>query len=247
MWHPFDIMPQELAVAEDLRAASPDGDCRLVYAEHIVRWFKDKSSTDTQWPPTVDKKPGVTIEKRTGKDGTLNLNIEQIWQLTNKQTMRGEMTCRGDAWRSPLDWTFQQSFLNERNKAFVPNMIEQGNWKNGVLTRVTKGTNAEVRKMAQAAELASTYALMASFPHDGAISGSTGLLQEGLLYSPEAELVPCAKGLHENALAQGLRGIALKNEGGYPADYWINPAGVVIYVCYGPNRAFVLEKLEALS
>ncbi len=247
MWHPFDIMPQDLAVADALRTASAPESCRLVYGERVVRWFKDKSSADSQWPPTVDKKEGLTILRKPGGEGTQELDIEQTWQLTNKQTMSGKMTCRNDGWRSPLNWEFQQTFLTDKNKPLVPDLSEQGSWKDGLLIRSTKGANGEVRKENRTAQLASAYALLAGFPKEDEVTGNTGLLREVQGYSQRASLEPCSKLLQETPLAQGLRGVVLKNEGGYPGDYWINPAGVVIYACYGPNRVFVLEKMEAIS
>jgi hypothetical protein len=247
MWHPFDIMPQDLAVDDALKTAAPGDHCRLVYGERVVRWFKDKSSADSQWPPTVDKKPGLVLTRRPGSDGTWDLDLQQTWVLTNTQTMSGKMTCRRIGWRSPLSWEFQQSFQTSKGKEFLPGLTERGSWRDGELLRVTSGASGEVEKTDRAAELAATYALLADFPKEGEATGDTGLLQENLGYSPRAGFVPCSKALQENPLARGLRGSVLKNEGGYPADFWTNPAGVVIYACYGPNRVFVLEKAEAVS
>lgn len=247
MWHPFDIMPQELTVSDTVRNFSVSGPCRLTYGERVTRWFKDKSSADQQWPPTVDRKPGLTLTRRPAGEGTLDLEILHTWILTNTQTMSGRMTCRTDGWRSPLSWEFRQTFVTDKNKPFLSGVIESGSWKNGLLERVTRGAAGEVRKSTQAAQLASTYALMADFPEPSEASGTTGLLQEALSFSSDVALVPVPALLQENPLAHGLRGFSLQGGNGYPADYWVNSAGTVIYVCYGPNRAFVLDKAEALS
>lgn len=247
MWHPFDIMPQELAVSDELRNASPGENRHLVYGERVTRWFKDKSSTDQQWPPTVDKKPGITLSRRLAASGTAELEIRHIWQLTVAQDMAGRMTTRTDGWRSPLSWEFQQSFLTERNKSLVPSVVDSGSWRDGVLERVTKGNSGTVRKSTPAAQLASTYALMADFPRDGQASGSTGLLREALSFTPDVSLQPVPQAVRDNPLARGLTGFVLQAPSGYPADFWVNASGLVIYACYGPNRAFILEKAETLT
>lgn len=247
MWHPFDLMPQELTVPDAVRNASAGDRCRLVYGERITRWFKDKASTDQQWPPTVDKKPGLTLARQPGPAGTFDLDVRQTWVLTNTQTMTGKMTCRAEGWRSPLTWEFRQTFLNDKGKPLVPGLTESGRWKNGILERSTKGDHGEVRQTVRATELASVYALIANFPKEGEAAGSTGLLREALTYSPDAAWQPAPKVLQESPLARGLRGYVLKSEGGFPADCWVNAAGVVVYVCYGPNRAFVLDQVEALA
>lgn len=247
MWHPFDIMPQELALTDAVRGASVVGPCRLVFGERVTRWFKDKSSADQQWPPTVDQKPGLTIIRRPADDGTHALEIQHSWVLTNTQTMSGRMICRADGWRSPLKWEFTQTFLTDKNKPLVPPLTETGRWQDGTLERTTKGSAGEVRKTAKVSQLASTYGLMAGFPKVDEATGSAGLIQEALTFCPEATLQPVPSILQENPLAKGLEGFVLKSADGFPSDYWVNANGAVVYVCYGPNRVFVLDKVEVLS
>ena len=126
-------------------------------------------------------------------------------------------------------------------------MVESGRWENGILERSTKGTSGEVRKTGKVSKLACTYGLMAGFPEPDEAIGSTGLMQEALTFCPEATLQPVSSILQENPLAKGLQGFVLKSVDGYPADFWVNANGAVVYVCYGPNRVFVLDKVETLS
>ena len=248
MWHPFDIMPNELALAPSLRTASPPARFRLVFGERITRWFKDKSDVNKQWPPTVDRKDGMTLSRRPGTDGSWNLDVKHVWQLTNTHTLEGTMACAAAGWRSPHRWNFRQTFLSDRGAEAVPPLTEEGTWKDGVLTRTTTGNAGSLTKSDPTSRLAVQYGLMADFPLAEALKlEPTGLLQEGLTFSPDASLRRCPDDLQKRPLAEGLTGFVLNTSQGYPADFWVNPAGLVVYVCFGPNRAFVLDRMEEIA
>lgn len=249
MWHPFDIMPGELALDSALRSASAPSRARLVFGERITRWFKDKSESAKQWPPTVDRKEGLSLSRRPGStDGSWDLGVRQVWQLTNVHTLEGTMSCATVGWRSPHQWNFRQTFLSDRGAEVLPPLTEAGTWKAGLLTRTTTGKDRALTASGETSRLAAQYGLMADFPLAEALQlEPAGLLQEGLTFSPGASLRRCPDDLQKHPLAAGLTGFVLDTPQGYPADFWVNPAGLVVYVCFGPNRALVLDRLEEIA
>lgn len=248
MWHPFDIMPGELALEPALRTASAPPRVRLVFGERITRWFKDKSEAAKQWPPTVDRKEGLTLSRRPGEAESWDLGVRQVWQLTNVHTLEGTMSCAAAGWRTPRRWSFRQTFLTDRGTEVLPSLTEEGAWKDGVLTRTTTGKSGSLAASDAAPRLAAAYGLMADFPLAEALKlEPAGLLQEGLAFSPDASLRRCSDALQKNPLANGLTGFVLHTSQGYPSDFWVNPSGLVVYVCFGPNRAFVLDRMEEIA
>jgi|GEM_PF-2546558 len=248
MWHPFDILGDELFVDKTLRDSDAPSHCRLVYSERITRWFKDKSDQNNQWPPTVDRKPGVQISRRIDGD-RMRLEVLHEWQLMIRHLLSATMDGSARGWRSPESWSAQVTFSNIRNgREFLPEIRETGSWSGGRLEQVSQGAENSITQSGEARSLASVYALLANFPRPDEISsiGSTTLLEEGFTVTPDVTLLRCPENLQKHPMAAGLDGYALRGKGNFPADYWVNRQGLVVFVCMGPHRAFVLESLETL-
>jgi hypothetical protein len=250
LWHPFDILgKEELAVAGNLRNAEVSGAWSGTYTERVTRWFKDKSDPDRQWPPTVDRKPGIRLTCRPEGD-RLKVEVAQDVQQLISHLLTATMECSASGWRSPSKWTAKHTFAKTgRAKEFLPEVEETGKWESGTLTQTSQGRETAMTKSRPARSLASIYTLLASFPEAAEIDGlgKTTFLQEGFVPTVDAELVPCPQLLQKHPLARGLRGYALLNKGNFPADYWVNESGVVIYLCMGPHRAMVLESIQSIS
>ncbi|MBC2592924.1 hypothetical protein H5P28_01495 [Ruficoccus amylovorans] len=240
-------MTDELALPDGMKSVAGNSQVRRVYGERVTRWFKDKSSADSQWPPTVDKRPGIRLDIRTERGG-FDLGITHEWPLTSNFTLSGEMRCADNAWRSPTIWNLAQTFTTTRGNEILPAIVEQGRWENARVQTVTTQGTREIRNARAAPAFASVYALMAAFPDVSRGGLGEALLQEETLsFVTSARIKNAPKELQRNKLAQGLTGYTVYTATGYPADYWLNENGVVIYVCWGPNRAFVLEQSEELA
>lgn len=247
MWHPFDLMPADLAVPDNLKTTAQKGAVRRVYSQRVTRWYSDKSSRDTQWPPTVDKRPGITLTIRPGSD-RIELRIEQQWLVNTDHALSGTITCLNNPWRSPEQWQLKQTFTTKRGNTFLPSIEESGQWQNGKIQTLTQLGKKELRNSLNAADLTSFYTLLADFPAPESLPKDQAVYQtEALSFIPSARIEEAPALYRNHPLAKGLRGFTVKTASDIPADYWLNENGVVIYVCWGPNRAFVLETSEELA
>lgn len=248
MWHPFDILGDELSVEKTLRDSVFPASCRLVYSERVTRWFKDKSDQNNQWPPTVDQKPGIQISRRV-EDDAMRVEVVHEWELMIRHLLSATMDCSTKGWRSPSSWLAQVTFRNIRGgKEFLPEIREVGSWSDRRLKQVSQGAKNSITRSSEVDSLASVYALLANFPSPDEASslGSTTLLEEGFTVTPDVTLLPCPENLQQHPMAEGLRGYALRGKGNFPTDYWVNRHGLVVFICMGPHRAFFLESLESL-
>jgi hypothetical protein len=246
MWHPFDIQKDELFVDEALKDSAIPPTCSIVYSERITRWFQDKSDQHNQWPPTVDRKPGIRVTRRIEED-LMKLDIVHEWELVISHLLSAKMECSANGWRSPKSWTAQETFTNVRGgRDFLPKIEESGHWRGGMLKQVSKGREQTITRARGAKSLSSFYSLLANFPSEEEIPslGTTTLLEEGFMVTPDVTMLPCPKNLQQHPMAKNLVGYTLRGRGNFPADFWFNKHGLVVYVCLGPHRAFVLESLE---
>jgi hypothetical protein len=250
LWHPFDIIgAEELSVNESLRTAATPAARECVYTERVTRWFGDKSDQKNQWPPTLDQKPGIRISCRPDGE-TMKVGVVQVWEQMINHELTASMECSASGWRSPSSWTVKHTFKQARSgREFVPDIDETGRWQQGTLTRTSQGQETAMTRSRSVGSLASVYALLANFPRVEEIPelSQTTLLQEGFVVTPDADLVNCPEVLREHPLAQGLRGYTLLNKGNFPSDFWVNDNGLVVYICLGPHRVFVLNSLQTIS
>lgn len=248
MWHPFHLMPEALALPKELREASSSTAGRFVYRQMVTRWFKDKSSQE-QWPPDLDLRPGITLTRRMDGGGRWHIDVEQTWELEARRAFFGTIVCEMRGSRRPLRYEFRQKFVNRAGVAVWPETRETGRWEDdGTLVfRSFVGdttTQATVRSDAWLA----VYALLADFPawSDAWPKTEAVCLGEGGVLLTGARLQRCELPQHRHALAEGLRGYVLQVRGGMPQEFWINENGIVIYWIEGPNRAMALEAVEGL-
>jgi len=249
MWHPFDLMPEALAVPAELRNASTSTACRLVYRQAVTRWFKDKSSQE-QWPPDLDLRPGITLTRRMDGDGRWHLEVLQTWELDARRTMAGTLVCDMRGWRRPLRYEFRQRFESRAAAAMWPETRESGQWQSdGTLARQTTVGEKSAPQAVRADAWLALYALLGDFPawaDSWPTAADTALLGEGGVVVRGARLRRCELPQGRHALAQGLRGYVLELQHGMPQEFWINENGVVIYWLEGPNRALWLTEVEGL-
>lgn len=254
MWHPFDIMPPEyLGVADAVRAAAaPAPACRLVYGDRILARFptKDKIGVDKQWRPAIDDLPGLTLTRRAPAAGRWELDVEQRWQFASTDhVLSGKVTASTADWRMPLSWTFRQTITPSKDAAPLTPLEEAGTWEAGQVRRTCKAGRGSESSTRAAPTLTSVYSLLANFPIELAKSGSEtqGLLGEGFTFSPSAKIGPGHPAPRGLAVAGNLQNYLLAFPGGLPLEFWVNEAGLVVYLCQGPMRVLVLEKVEALG
>lgn len=253
MWHAFNIIADDLAVTPDLLGKQTG--TNLVYGERVVRWFSDKSGKG-QWPAVVDHKPGMVIEKlgTTQTDGSdWKLRVEHIRSQTVPVTMRLNMTCAGNAWRSPRDWDLKETLGERGNTSPLQETSESGRWDGGQVTRTVRAGTKHIDKVFNAIHPASLYPLLADFPEKEIDAGalkdqdSDTLFTEGMLYIPGGYFKAGAPGdTAHHKLAAGLRCYRLIPSMGFPLEFWINKHGVVIYLIEGATRAWVLESMEVM-
>ncbi len=244
MWHPFDIMPDALTVAPEIRNAKPSDSCVFTFGEKVMTYFKDKSGKTEQWPPMLDAQPGLRIARKK-KSSSLELEITQTWKLDYIRELKGTMSCKPDGWRSPLEWNFTRTFTAavSRPSNFAPVKIS-GRWENGKMIQTFAGEAAQDRRAEQVDVLACTYSLLADFP---GLSGSMALLNDGLIFAPSAAVHKCTAALHQRPPAAGLTGYMILSGVDQPVEYWVNEHGAVIYVCSGTTRVLILKNVETLS
>lgn len=248
MWHPFDIMPDALAVSPEIRNARPSDTCVFTYGEKVMTYFKDKSGKTEQWPPMLDDQPGLRIARKK-KRNALELEITQTWKLDYVRELKGTMVCRPDGWRSPLEWNFTRTFTPSasRSPAFAPVKIS-GRWENGGLSQTTAGDASRDSRAQRAADLACTYSLLADAPFkETGLSAGPALLTDDLIFSPAAAVHQCSATLHQRPPAAGLTGYMVLSGVDQPVEYWVNEHGAVIYVCSGTTRVLILKNVETLS
>lgn len=253
MWHAFDIIAEDLTVAPDLRVTRASN--RLVYGERVVRWFSDKSGKG-QWPAVVDHKPGMVIEKlgTTQVGGSdWKLRVEHIRSQTVPVTMRLNLTCAGNAWRSPRAWELKETLGEQGNTSPLQETSETGRWESGRVTRTIRAGTKHIDKVFNATHPACLYPILADFPvkeiETGVLKdqGSDALFTEGMLYVESGSFMAGAPGdTAHHILAAGLRCYRLIPSMGFPLEFWINTHGVVIYLLEGATRAWVLESMEAM-
>ena len=253
MWHPFGIMPPEnLTVADALRSAKPPTSCRLVYGERILARFptKDKIGTEKQWRPAIDQLPGVTLTRHAPAGGPWPLDVEQRWQFASTDhVLTGRVTAAAAQWRTPLSWTFRQTITPHKDAAPLTPLEESGTWGAGQVRRTCKAGRGSESSTHPAATLTSVYTLLANFPIELGESGGEvqGLLGEGFTFSPSAKIAPGHPAPSALPAAGKLQNYLLTFPGGLPFEFWVNEGGLVVYLCQGPMRVLVLEKVEALA
>jgi len=249
MWHPFDLMPDELAVPPDLRSACPGKNCTVSFDEKALTYFRDKSSKTDQWPPSMDSFPGVRIRRRTGKK-SVDLEITHQWHLDYLRELRGAMSCVPDAWIAPRSWSFLRTFEPRFSGAAPFDPVEiRGSWNSGELTQAIVANKQKQTQTVPAASLISTYALLSGFPVQGeSLPAGAVVLGEDLVSSSSAAVLHrCPEGLRKHPLAQGLSGVVIDARGNLPTEFWVNEHGLVIYAFNGVSKLFVLKKIEEES
>lgn len=249
MWHPFDLMPEALALLRELRDASVSTGCRLAYRQLVTRWFKDKSS-DEQWPPDLDTRPGIVLTRRLDNAGCWHVEVEQTWELAARRSFTGTLVCETRGWRRPVRYDFRQTFATKAGAEVWPETRETGKWHaDGTLVRQSFVGEKSTTQRVTAGAWFALYALLADFPawpdswpaaEDAACAG------EGVALLRGVRLQRCEQPQSRHALAQGLRGYTLHARDSMPQEFWINENGVVVYWFEGPNRAMALSAAEGL-
>ena len=259
MWHAFDIIANGLELPPGLRNAHADGACRMVYTERVVRWFKDKSGKG-QWPAVVDERPGIVLKRTPApadRPDEWSLSIEHTRQQSVPVTMRAEMTCASNVWRSPRRWDVVQTV----EKSTLGETTEQGAWDGSEINRQIRGGRGTRGKAGRAIEYkhkaqhpASVYPLLADFPakelQDSGLADlrCDALFTEALQHMGEAAFASGAPGnAGGHRLADGLTCYRLTPSLGFPLEFWVNRHHVVVYLIESATRAWMLESVEALS
>lgn len=235
MWHPFDLMPTSLASA--LRDAAVTGPARLTYTERTIARFSDKSPKDAQWPPIVEPGPGITIERR-----------DHTYSVTHATTHTFHHQSKGELKTAPtgqvLSWRFESTFLAKADsRTIMPPILNVGTWHDGLLTNDLTSATSIATQQHKTPSLISTYSLLADFPP--ALPTATHLLGDALTLQ---SITPPAPGQHTSSLpaAKGLTLHTLSHTGGFPIEFWLNPAGIVVFATFGPTRVLMLENMQAL-
>jgi hypothetical protein len=255
MWHAFDIISEGLTVAPELLDVHAGAGTRLVYGERVVRWFSDKSGKG-QWPAVVDHKPGIVIERHstTAVDGAdWKLRVEHIRAQTVPVTMRMNMTCAPDMWRSPREWDLKESLGDQDKPSALQATSETGRWQAGRVTRTIRAGTKRIDNVYNATHPACLYPMLADFPVKEIDAGEfqdqpcDALFTEGMQQFGGGSMVDGAPGdTAHHKRAAGLRCFRLVPAGGFPLEFWVNTHGVVIYLIEGATRAWVLQSVEAM-
>jgi hypothetical protein len=247
MWHPFQIMPGEIAVSEPLKtAAKPSAHCRLTYGERVIRWFLRETDQEGHLLPNVDERTGLVIEKRT-VDHFLELQVRHQKDLGVPHILEGTMQARRNDWRSPLSWDFEQKFIGARG---IRNFRETGHWNSGQARLVSGRGQQEIVRTEAVDSLTCLYTLLADFPthvEPYPRSYETSVLEDLSIINRGALLHAPPPRVREHPMARGLRGYVVDYPANFPIEFWVNEHGAVIYVCFGPNRALFLQSIEELS
>lgn len=247
MWHPFQIMPGEIAVEDSLIAtAKPSAHCRMTYRERVIRWFLRETNEEGHWLPNVDERTGMVIEKRNVSGDSFELRVLHQKDLGVRHVLSGTMLARRNDWRSPVEWVFEQHFQGGRG---IRNFYESGEWRSGTAKLVSRRKEEFVRTE-KVESLTCLYTLLADFPgHLEAYpkSSETSVLEDLSVIHRGAKLRPISTLVATHPMARRLSGYALDYKASLPVEFWVNALGAVIYVCVGPNRTLFLESLEDLS
>lgn len=244
MWHPFDLIPNELALAPELRNARPAVNRTVLFEERALTYFKDKSDKTGQWPLTMDELPGIKITRR-GDSSNRELEISHRWKLDYFRTLSGTMQCAG-VWQSPKRWSFLRTFKPMFSGAvpFAPVEV-RGSYGKGELVQTHSGASNRQEDQVSAENPLSTYALMAGFSTDApAPQGSFTLLGEDLVVTGSARIHRSPDLLMKHPLAEGLTGYVIDAQGDLPTEFWVNQHGLTVYVFNGVSKAFILTGVE---
>jgi hypothetical protein len=256
MWHAFDIIAEELAIPDELRAAQPGAGRRLVYGERVVRWFTDKSG-EGQWPAVVDRQPGIVVQRpgvATGAGSDWTLDAEHTRMQGTSVTLRIQAVCAADPWRSLRQWDAGETLGNAQLPSPLGATTERARGVDGKLTRQVSGdAGRSFEQVFPAVRPACLYALLADFPMDELESGRMddeicdALFTEGMLHMGAASFTRGAPGgAAGHALAEGLRCYTLSPQRGFPLQFWVNRHGLVVYLIEAATRAWTIEHVEAL-
>lgn len=256
MWHAFDIIADELAASDELRAAQPGTGCKLVYGERVVRWFKDKTGQG-QWPAVVDHRPGIVVQRSstsTNAEGDWRLDAEHTRVQGTSVTLRMQAVCAADPWRSLRQWDAGETFGDAQLSSPLRATTERARRVDGQLKRqVTGDAGRSFEQTYQTARPACLYALLADFPmqelESGRLDDETcdALFTEGMLHMGAASFTRGAPGgAARHALAEGLRCYSLSPQRGFPLQFWVNRHGLVVYLLEAATRAWTIEHVEAL-
>jgi hypothetical protein len=223
-----------------------------VYGERILARFptKDKIGTDRQWRPAIDQLPGLTLTRHAPTGDRWKLEVEQRWQFASADhLLRAALTADASGWRTPLSWTFHQAITPTKDAAPLTPLEEAGTWARGEVLRTCKAGRGTQSARVAAPTLTSIYTLLANFPPAMAARGGevSGLLAEAFTFSPSATLAPGHAAQRALAMAGKLQNYRLTFPGGLPFEFWVNESGLVVFLCQGPMRVLVLEKVEALA
>ncbi|TWU21798.1 hypothetical protein [Bythopirellula polymerisocia] len=243
MWHPFDLITEELELALELRTAQPAVNRSLWFEERALTYFHDKSSKTEQWPVNMDELPGLKITRRVNAETELEIN--HTWKLDYVRNLSGNMKCSG-TWHSPHYWSFRRIFkpMFSRAARFDPVEVE-GRWQGGKLEQTYTGSAHQQVQTETAERLLSIYALMAGFPLEAGEPGSpTKLLGEDLVVTGSARMLRSTEALQHHHLAKSLTGFLLDAQGNFPTEFWVNEHGLVVYVFNGVSKAFILTRVE---
>lgn len=251
MWHAFDLFPEELGVAPELRVGALPSRARLAYTEKVVRWFKPKPG-HTYKQPVLDLGPGWEIEREAVANGRREIRCRYERTHSTNHALAGRLVCASDAWRSPLEWEFTQEFPRESASSLLPALTERGSWRNGAITRRAEAGSGSrpMTRTIPASRVLCVQAWLADFPTDLAFapwSDDAVVMEDATLFTHGVAIEPIAERVRAHALGAGLRGFSVRYGGGLPLEFWVNEHGVVIYLCAGPTRVLVLEKVEALA
>lgn len=243
MWHPFDLIPDELALAAEFRTLQPPANRTVLFTQRALTYFKDKSSKTEQWPLMMDELPGTRITRRGRAE--LELAVSHQWKLDYFRTLSGDMTCSG-AWHSPQTWSFRRTCkpLFPGAFAFAPVAI-QGRWQAGKLEQTHVGSVRKQQQLAKAGNLLSIYALMSGFPlRQNLPETFVTLLGEDLVVRSQGRILRSPPATQNHPQAEGLTGFLVEAAGDFPTELWVNEHGLVVYVFNGISKVFVLTGVE---
>lgn len=237
-------MAADLAVPQPLLDAEPRLPCRMVLAERVTRWFKHQPTAE-QWPPTVDQLPGIQLDIQP-LDGALQIAFHQSWRTGEVRSIEGKLTCEASGWHRTLGFECHQKFEMPAGKPPLPETrttalrTTDGSWT----LRSTTGGMRQSQRLSAAPSLAFP-ALLAGVPRmEVEAPARFNWLGEDL--EPQGMARLSSGSNVDHPLAEGLRCMVVTPDVGMPVEFWVNTYGAVIYVCEGPNRAFVLASMEAL-
>lgn len=83
------------------------------------------------------------------------------------QVIEGRL-CATDAWRSPVEWSFTQTFPDRSASPLLPALTESGTWRDGAIAlRATAGNRIRaIARTLPAPRVLCLHAWLADFPRD---------------------------------------------------------------------------------